>query len=139
MKNYYFTILFSLIFLIYGCSKEDDKKTNFVRTPDNTVLEGTWKTSCITSGAYSIIMSIEITGSTGVYKQEWHGGSGCSTDVWTTVDTYTSYTVGNKIDKKIINYIEASGKVMMTHPGGEEGEYAGDYSDFYEVTIILTD
>ena len=28
-------------------------------------------------------------------------------------------TVGNKIDKKIINYIKASGKVMMTHPGGE--------------------
>ena len=98
MKIFYFVILFSSILLIFGCSKEDDKKTNFIRTPDNTVLEGTWKTSCLTSGAYTIIMSIEITGTTGVYKQEWHGGSGCSTDVWTTEDTYTSYTVGNKID-----------------------------------------
>ena len=98
MKIFYFAILFSSILLIFGCSKEDDKKTNFVRTPDNTVLEGTWKTGCITSGAYTIIMSIEITGTTGVYKQEWHGGSGCSTDVWTTDITYTTYTVGNKID-----------------------------------------
>ncbi|SVB46444.1 uncharacterized protein METZ01_LOCUS199298, partial [marine metagenome] len=98
MKKNYFAILFSLILLFFGCSKEDDKKTNFVRTPDNTVLEGTWKTSCITSGAYTIIMSIEITGTTGIYTQEWHGGPGCSTDVWTTEDTYTSYTVGNKID-----------------------------------------
>ena len=98
MKIFYFAILFSSILLIFGCSKEDDKKTNFVRTPDNTVLEGTWKTDCITSGAYTIIMSIEITGTTGVYKQEWHGGSGCSTDVWTTDITYTTYTVGNKID-----------------------------------------
>ena len=97
MKKIYFAILFSLILLIFGCSKEDDKKTNFVRTPDNTVLEGTWKTGCITSGAYTIIMSIEITGTTGVYTQEWHSGSGCSTDVWTTEDTYTSYTVGKKI------------------------------------------
>ena len=98
MKNFNFAILFSLVLLIFGCSKEDDKKTNFVRTPDNTVLEGTWQTDCITSGAYSIIMSIEITGTTGVYKQEWHGGSGCSTDVWTTEDTYSSYSVGEKID-----------------------------------------
>ena len=98
MKKIYFAILFSFILLFFGCSKEDDKKTNFVRTPDNTVLEGTWKTGCITSGAYTIIMSIEITGTTGVYTQEWHGGSGCSTDVWTTTDTYTSYSVGEKID-----------------------------------------
>ena len=98
MKKIYFAILFSLILLFFGCSKEDDKKTNFVRTPDNTVLEGTWKTGCITSGAYTIIMSIEITGTTGVYKQEWHGGAGCSTDIYTYEDTFTSYTVGNKIN-----------------------------------------
>ena len=40
--------------------------------------------------------------------------------------------VGNNIDKRILNYIDASGKPMMTHPGGEDGEYASTYSDFYE-------
>ena len=47
MKIFYFVILFSLILLFFGCSKEDDKKTNFIRTADNSKLEGTWKTSCI--------------------------------------------------------------------------------------------
>ena len=40
--------------------------------------------------------------------------------------------VGNNIDKRIVNYVDASGKAVMDHPGGEEGEYAGAYTDFYE-------
>ena len=40
--------------------------------------------------------------------------------------------VGSNIDKRIVNYIDASGKAVMDHPGGEEGEYAGAYADFYE-------
>ena len=40
--------------------------------------------------------------------------------------------VGSNIDKQIVNYIDASGKAVMDHPGGEEGEYAGAYADFYE-------
>ena len=40
--------------------------------------------------------------------------------------------VGNNIDKRIVNYIDASAKAIMDHPGGEEGEYAGAYADFYE-------
>jgi starch synthase len=40
--------------------------------------------------------------------------------------------VGNNIDKRIVNYIEASAKAAMNHPGGQEGEYAAAYADFYE-------
>ncbi len=40
--------------------------------------------------------------------------------------------VGNNIDKRILKYIDVSEKPKMTHPGGEEGEYASDYADFYE-------
>ncbi len=40
--------------------------------------------------------------------------------------------VGNNIDNRILNYIDASGKAVIDHPGGEEGEYAGAYADFYE-------
>lgn len=40
--------------------------------------------------------------------------------------------VGKNIDKRIVNYIDASAKAVMDHPGGEEGEYAGAYADFYE-------
>ena len=40
--------------------------------------------------------------------------------------------VGSNIDKRIVNYINTSGKAVMDHPGGEEGEYAGAYADFYE-------
>ncbi len=40
--------------------------------------------------------------------------------------------VGNNIDKRILKYIDISGKPKMTHPGGEEGKYASAYSDFYE-------
>ena len=98
MKIFYFAILFSSILLIFGCSKEDDKKTNFVRTPDNTVLEGTWKTSCINEGASGyIIYTITISGMTGIYKKEIHSDSGCATDYYTIEDTYSSYTVGNTV------------------------------------------
>ena len=91
-------ILFSLILLFFGCSKEDDKKTNFVRTPDNTVLEGTWKTGCINEGASGyIIYTITISGMTGIYKVEYHGDSNCATDSYTLTDTYSSYTVGNTV------------------------------------------
>tara|TARA_E500000331_G_C17268245_1_gene717982 strand:- start:2934 stop:3782 length:849 start_codon:yes stop_codon:yes gene_type:complete len=40
--------------------------------------------------------------------------------------------VGNNIDKRIVNYIDASAKAVMNHPGGQEGEYAAAYADFYE-------
>ena len=40
--------------------------------------------------------------------------------------------VGNNIDKRIVNYIDASAKVVMNHPGGQEGEYAAEYASFYE-------
>ena len=40
--------------------------------------------------------------------------------------------VGNNIDKRILKYIDVSEKPKMTHPGGEEGEYASDYANFYE-------
>jgi len=40
--------------------------------------------------------------------------------------------VGNNIDKRILKHIDASGKPVMTHPGGEDGEYASAYSDFYD-------
>jgi len=40
--------------------------------------------------------------------------------------------VGKKLDKKILKHIDASGKPVMTHPGGEDGVYASSYADFYE-------
>jgi starch synthase len=40
--------------------------------------------------------------------------------------------VGNNIDKRILKHIDASGKPVMIHPGGEDGEYASAYSDFYD-------
>ena len=40
--------------------------------------------------------------------------------------------VSNKIDKRILKHIDASGKPVMTHPGGEDGAYASAYADFYE-------
>ena len=40
--------------------------------------------------------------------------------------------VGNKIDKRILKYIDTSGKPVMIHPGGEDGAYASAYADFYE-------
>jgi hypothetical protein len=98
MNKIYFAILFSLIVLIFGCSKEDDKKTNFVRTPDNSKLEGTWKTGCINMGASGyIIYTITISGSTGIYKQEVHDWSDCAVDFVTYEDTFSSYTVGDTV------------------------------------------
>ena len=98
MKIFYFAILFSSILLIFGCSKEDDKKTNFVRTADNSKLEGTWQTSCLDAGGgVYYIATITISGMTGIYKVEYHGDSSCATDSYTLTDTYSSYTVGNTV------------------------------------------
>ena len=98
MKIFYFAILFSSILLIFGCSKEDDKKTNFVRTADNSKLEGTWQTSCLDAGGgVYYIASIIISGMTGIYKQEIHSDASCATDYYTIEDTYSSYTVGNTV------------------------------------------
>ena len=98
MKIFYFAILFSSILLIFGCSKEDDKKTNFVRTADNSKLEGTWQTSCLNMGASGyMIYTITISGMTGIYKQEVHNDSSCANDYVTYEDTFSSYTVGNTV------------------------------------------
>ena len=98
MKKNYFVILFSSILLIFGCSKEDDKKTNFVRTVDNSKLEGTWQSSCINAGASGyIIYTITISGMTGIYKQEIHSDSSCATDYYTLEDTYSGYSVGDTV------------------------------------------
>ena len=40
--------------------------------------------------------------------------------------------VSNKIDKRISKHIDASGKPVMIHPGGEDGVYVDAYADFYE-------
>ncbi|SVE45311.1 uncharacterized protein METZ01_LOCUS498165, partial [marine metagenome] len=59
-----------LSFLLLGCKKDDDSSTT-----TTTELEGTWKTACHSSADYYRIISVAVTGTTFVEKNEYHSDS----------------------------------------------------------------
>ena len=94
MKNIYIILILIFSFTILSCAKKSDTSSN---TTTTTEVEGTWLTSCYSSGSYYRINTITVTGTDVVEKIESHTDSSCSTDFAMWEDTYDSLSIGEEI------------------------------------------
>ena len=101
MKNIYIILILFLSFTIISCAKKSDTSSTTTPTTTTTTttteLEGTWLTSCGSSGSYYKIYTITVTGTDVVVKTESHTDSPCSTDFSTWEDTYDKLSIGDEV------------------------------------------
>ena len=93
MKYFYIVLILFFSFTIFSCSKESDSSTSSTTTE----IEGTWLTSCFSSGSYYKIDTVTVSGTGMVYKSEMHADSSCSTDNNTQEWTYSSLSIGDAV------------------------------------------
>ena len=60
-----------------------------------TELEGTWKSSCVSSGDYYLITTIAVSGTNVTDKYEYHSDSSCANDSYSFDATYSSLSIGD--------------------------------------------
>ena len=77
MKNIYIILILFLSFTIYSCAKKSDTSST---TTTNTELEGTWQTSCHSSGSYYRVKKLTVSGTNFTNTNEYHSDSSCDTD-----------------------------------------------------------
>ena len=97
MKNIYIILILFLSFTIISCAKKSDTSSTTTTTTTTTELEGTWLTSCSSSGSYYKIYTIIVTGTDVVVKTESHTDSSCSTDFAMWEDTYDNLAIGDEV------------------------------------------
>jgi len=94
MKNFYIILIIFFSFAIFSCAKKSDTSST---TTTTTELEGTWLTSCYSSGSYYKLYTLIVTGTGVVLKKEMHHDSNCSTDNNTQEWTYSSLSIGDAV------------------------------------------
>ena len=77
MKNIYIILILFLSFTIYSCAKKSDTSST---TTTNTELEGTWQTSCHSSGSSYRVKKLTVSGTNFTNTNEYHSDSSCDTD-----------------------------------------------------------
>ena len=77
MKNFYIILILFLSFTIYSCAKKSDTSST---TTTNTELEGTWQTSCHSSGSSYRVKKLTVSGTNFTNTNEYHSDSSCDTD-----------------------------------------------------------
>ena len=94
MKKILYVLVISLLsFTIYSCAKKSDSSSS----SSTTELEGTWQTSCHTSGSRYRIKKVIVTSTNIIDTFEYHTDSSCATDfsVWTY--TWSSLSIGDEV------------------------------------------
>jgi len=108
---YWFVLIVSIAVIVSSCAKSDDSKTattstdNTTSCSDNsssgdssstTELEGTWTTSCVSSGSRYRIRTLTVSG-TNVTVDRWqyHSDSSCANDEYRFDATYSSLSIGD--------------------------------------------
>jgi len=105
---YWFVLIVSIAVIVSSCAKFDDSKTATTSSdscPDNsssgdssstTELEGTWTTSCVSSGSRYRIRTLTVSG-TNVTVDRWqyHSDSSCANDEYRFDATYSSLSIGD--------------------------------------------
>ena len=106
---YWFVLIVSIAVLVSSCSSEEDSKTASTDNttsssgdPDSgdssstTELEGTWTTSCVSSGSRYKIRTLTVSG-TNVTVDRWqfHSDSSCANDEYRFDATYSSLSIGD--------------------------------------------
>ena len=97
MKNIYIILILIFSFTILSCAKKSSTSSTTTPTSTTTELEGTWLTSCGSSGSYYKLYTITVTGTDVVVKTESHTDSSCSTDFAMWEDTYDSLSIGDEV------------------------------------------
>ena len=93
MKNFYIILILIFSFTIFSCAKKDESSS----TTSTTALEGTWLSSCHSSGVYYNLNTLIVTGTGVVFKKEMHHDSNCSTDNNTQDWTFSSLSIGDAV------------------------------------------
>ena len=106
---YWFVLIVSIAVLVSSCSSEEDSKTastdNTTSSSDNSSsgdssstaeLEGTWTTSCVSSGSRYRKRTLTVSG-TNVTVDRWqfHSDSSCANDEYRFDATYSSLSIGD--------------------------------------------
>ena len=91
MKNIYIILILFLSFTIYSCAKKSDTSST---TTTNTELEGTWQTSCHSSGSYYRVKKLTVSGTNFTNTNEYHSDSSCATDYDKWSNEWGSLNIG---------------------------------------------
>ena len=94
MKNFYIILILIFSFTIISCAKKSTTESSTTST--TTEIEGTWKTPCHSSGDYYRIMTVAVTGTTFVEKNEYHSDSSCANDNSSGEATFGSLSIGDE-------------------------------------------
>ena len=98
MKNFYIILILFLSFTIFSCAKKSDTSSSTTATTTtNTELEGTWKSSCVSSGSRYKIKTLTISGTNLTDKWEYHSDSSCANDDYSYDQTFSSLSIGNAV------------------------------------------
>ena len=80
-----------------------------------TELEGTWKSSCVSSGSSYLIKTLTVSGTNWTDKSEYHTDSSCANDDYSYDSTFSSLSIGNAITFDTYGSSGGSGhKLTMT-------------------------
>ena len=79
-------------FTIISCAKKSDSSSS-----STTEIEGTWQTSCVSSGDYYRIKKLTVTGTNITDTFEYHTDSSCATDYSMWTYTWSSLSIGDEV------------------------------------------
>ena len=92
-KMLYVLVITLLSFTIYSCAKKSDSSSS----SSTTELEGTWKSSCVSSGSSYLIKTLTVSGTNWTDKWEYHTDSSCANDKYSYDSTFSSLSIGNVV------------------------------------------
>ena len=92
MKNFYIILILFLSFTIYSCAKKSDSSSS----SSTTELEGTWKSSCVSSGSRYRIRTLTVSGTNVTDQWKYHFDSSCDNDAYRFDATFSSLSIGDE-------------------------------------------
>ena len=92
MKNFYIILILFLSFTIYSCAKKSDSSSS----SSTTELEGTWKSSCVSSGSKYKIRTLTVSGTNVTDQWKYHFDSSCDNDSYSYDATFSSLSIGDE-------------------------------------------
>ena len=92
MKNFYIILILFLSFTIYSCAKKSDSSSS----SSTTELEGTWKSSCVSSGSKYKIRTLTVSGTNVTDQWKYHFDSSCDNDSYSFDATFSSLSIGDE-------------------------------------------
>ncbi len=92
MKKFYIILILFLSFTIYSCAKKSDSSSS----SSTTELEGTWKSSCVSSGSKYKIRTLTVSGTNVTDQWKYHFDSSCDNDSYSYDATFSSLSIGDE-------------------------------------------